>query len=146
MAHIRRALVSDVQQLTGLVEQYRGFYTQEPNSTTQKFLHDRLSMNESIVFVAEEGDQLVGFTQCYPSFSTVALAEIWLLNDVFVHPDFRRRHIAEQLMTETEDAAKSAGAVRIWLRTAHLNAPAQALYEGRGWVQDEVFKRYDLVF
>ena len=146
MAHIRRALVSDVQQLTGLVEQYRGFYTQEPNSTTQKFLHDRLSMNESIVFVAEEGDQLVGFTQCYPSFSTVALAEIWLLNDVFVHPDFRRRHIAEQLMTETEEAAKSAGAARIWLRTAHLNAPAQALYEGRGWVQDEVFKRYDLVF
>jgi len=146
MAHIRRALVSDVQQLTGLVEQYRGFYTQEPNSTTQKFLHDRLSMNESIVFVAEEGDQLVGFTQCYPSFSTVALAEIWLLNDVFVHPDFRRRHIAEQLMTETEDAAKSAGAARIWLRTAYLNAPAQALYEGRGWVQDEVFKRYDLVF
>jgi ribosomal protein S18 acetylase RimI-like enzyme len=146
MAHIRRALVSDVEQLTGLVEQYRGFYNQEPNSTTQKFLYDRLSMNESIVFVAMEGDQIIGFTQCYPSFSTVALAEIWLLNDVFVHPDFRRRHIAEQLMTETEDAAKSAGAARIWLRTAHLNAPAQALYEGRGWVQDKVFKRYDLFF
>jgi ribosomal protein S18 acetylase RimI-like enzyme len=146
MVLIRRASVSDVEQLTGLVEQYRGFYNHEPNSNTKQFLRDRLSMNESIVFVAEEGDQLVGFAQCYPSFSTVALAEIWLLNDVFVHPDFRRRHIAEQLMTGTEDAAKSAGAARIWLRTAHLNAPAQALYEGRGWVHDDVFKRYDLVF
>lgn len=146
MIHIRRASLSDVEQLTGLVEQYRSFYNQVPHSNTQKFLNDRLSMNESIVFVAEEGDQLVGFAQCYPSFSTVALAEIWLLNDVFVHPDFRRRRIAEQLMAETEEAAKSAGAARIWLRTAHLNAPAQALYEGRGWVQDDIFKRYDLVF
>ena len=146
MIHIRRASLSDVEQLTGLVEQYRGFYNQEANSNTQQFLHNRLSMNESIVFVAEEGDQLVGFAQCYPTFSTVALAEMWLLNDVFVHPDFRRRHVAEQLMVETEAAAKKAGAARIWLRTAHLNAPAQALYEGRGWVHDDVFKRYDLVF
>jgi ribosomal protein S18 acetylase RimI-like enzyme len=146
MVHIRRASLSDVEQLTPLVEQYRGFYNHEPNSTTQQFLRDRISKNESIVFVAEEEDQLVGFSQSYPGFSTVALAEIWLLNDVFVHPDFRRRHIAEKLMVETEAAAKSAGAARIWLRTAHLNAPAQALYEGRGWIHDDVFKRYDLVF
>jgi len=146
MAHIRRASMSDVEQLTWLVEQYRGYYNQEPNSNTQQFIRDRLSANESIIFVAEEGQQLVGFSQSYPSFSTVALAEIWLLNDVFVHPEFRRRHIAEQLMAETEAAAKSAGAVRIWLRTAQSNAPAQELYEGRGWVYDDVFKRYDLVF
>jgi ribosomal protein S18 acetylase RimI-like enzyme len=146
MAIIRRAAVSDVEPLTALVEQYRGFYRQEPNPNTQQFLRDRLATNESVVFVAVEDDQLVGFAQCYPTFSTVALAEIWLLNDVFVHPDFRRRHIAEQLMAETEAAAQSAGAVRIWLRTAHLNEPAQALYEGRGWVHDDVFKRYDLVF
>jgi ribosomal protein S18 acetylase RimI-like enzyme len=146
MPHIRRASEIDVEQLTDLVEQYRGFYGQEPNSRTQQFVRDRVTRNESIVFVAEEEGQLVGFSQCYPSFSTVALAEIWLLNDVFVLPDFRRRHIAEQLMTETEAAAKNAGAARIWLRTAHLNSPAQALYEGRGWVPDDVFKRYDLVF
>jgi ribosomal protein S18 acetylase RimI-like enzyme len=146
MVHIRRASLSDLEPLTGLVEQYRGFYNHEPNSTTQQFLRDRISKNESIVFVAEDGGKLVGFAQSYPGFSTVALAEIWLLNDVFVHPDFRRRHIAEKLMVETEAAAKSAGAVRIWLRTAHLNAPAQALYEGRGWIHDDVFKRYDLVF
>jgi len=146
MAHIRRAATADVEQLAELVEQYRGFYRQEPNPNTQQFLRDRLASNESVVVVAVEDDQLVGFAQCYPTFSTVALAEIWLLNDVFVHPDFRRRHIAEQLMAETEAAAQHAGAVRIWLRTAHLNAPAQALYEGRGWVHDDVFKRYDLVF
>jgi hypothetical protein len=32
------------------------------------------------------------------------------------------------------------------LRTANDNLPAQALYEGRNWVKDEVFRRYDLVF
>jgi ribosomal protein S18 acetylase RimI-like enzyme len=49
-------------------------------------------------------------------------------------------------MDTAETAAKAAGATRIFLRTAHTNTPAQALYEGRGWVYDEVFKRYDLIF
>jgi hypothetical protein len=49
-------------------------------------------------------------------------------------------------MDVAESAAKSAGATRVFLRTANDNLPAQALYEGRNWVRDEVFRRYDLVF
>lgn len=146
MTTIRRATISDVPQLTGLVEQYRSFYKQEPNPGTEKYLLDRLSNDESIVFVAEDSDQLVGFAQIYPTFSTVSLSEIWLLNDLFVDPAHRGKHIANSIIETAENAARAAGATRIWLRTAHTNTPAQALYEGRGWVQDEVFRRYDLIF
>lgn len=146
MTKIRRATVVDVDQLTDLVEQYRAFYKQEPNAKTKQYLTDRLSNGESIVFVAEENGTLVGFTQCYPTFSTVSLSQIWLLNDLFVDPNHRGKHIADELMVMAESEAKAAGATRIWLRTAHTNTPAQALYEGRGWVQDEVFRRYDLIF
>ena len=76
----------------------------------------------------------------------MSLSQIWLLNDLFVDPNYRGKHIADQLMQTAEARAKEAGATRIWLRTAHTNTPAQALYEGRGWVQDEVFRRYDLIF
>lgn len=145
MVHIRRATVSDVNQLTGLVEQYRAFYLQDSNARTEKFMSDRISRDESVVFVAEIDDVLVGFTQCYPSFSTVSLSVVWLLNDLFVDPAYRGQGIANQLMAEAEKAARDAGASRIWLRTAHTNAPAQALYESRGWAYDEVFKRYDLL-
>jgi ribosomal protein S18 acetylase RimI-like enzyme len=143
---IRRATVADADQLAGLVEQYRTFYTQEPHSRTKQYLVERLTNSESVVFVAEEDDTLVGFVQCYPTFSTVSLSEIWLLNDLFVDPKYRGRGIARVLMAEAERSAKESGATRIWLRTARDNVPARSLYEARGWVEDEVFARYDLIF
>lgn len=146
MVYIRRAQISDIEGLTGLVEQYRAFYKQEPNAKTKPYLTDRLTNGQIETFVAEVDGKLVGFTNCYPTYSTVSLSEIWLLNDLFVDPDFRGQKIADQLMVTAENEAKAAGATRIWLRTAHTNTPAQALYEGRGWVQDEVFRRYDLIF
>lgn len=146
MVEIRRANAADIKELTGLVEQYRAFYKQEPNSNTESYLSERMTKNEMVTFVAQVDEKLVGFTNCYPTFSTVSLSQIWLLNDLFVDPDHRGKHIADQLMVTAEQAAKDAGATRIWLRTAHTNTPAQALYEGRGWVQDEVFRRYDLIF
>ena len=145
MVQIRRASLSDVGHLTGLVEQYRAFYLQDSNALTEKFMSDRISRDESVVFVAEVDGSMVGFTQCYPSFSTVSLSVVWLLNDLFVDPEHRGQGIANRLMAEAEKAARDAGASRIWLRTAHTNLPAQALYESRGWVYDEVFKRYDLL-
>ncbi len=142
---MRPSEVQDVDQLTDLVEQYREFYGQARSEQTPSYLMERISRRESVILVAENDDALVGFTQCYPTFSTVSLSAIWLLNDLFVIPDHRRQQVAEQLMQAAEDAAKDAGATRIWLRTAHTNTPAQSLYEKRGWVADEVFRRYDLM-
>ena len=142
---MRPSEVQDVDQLTDLVEQYREFYGQARSEQTPSYLMERISKREAVILVAENDDALVGFTQCYPTFSTVSLSVIWLLNDLFVIPDHRRQQVAEQLMQAAEDAAKEAGATRVWLRTAHTNTPAQSLYEKRGWVEDEVFKRYDLM-
>ncbi len=143
--NVRPSELQDVDQLTDLVEQYREFYSQARSEQTRSYLMERISRRESVILVAENDDALVGFTQCYPTFSTVSLSAIWLLNDLFVIPDHRRQQVAEQLMQAAEDAAKEAGATRIWLRTAHTNTPAQSLYEKRGWVEDEVFRRYDLM-
>ena len=144
MVDIRTASLEDVVALTPMVEKYRSFYLQEPSGHTQLFLSERLARGEAVVFVAESDGELVGFAQCYPSFSTVSVSVVWLLNDLFVEPQHRRRGIANLLMDHVEHAAREASASRIWLRTAHSNRPAQALYEGRGWVYDEVFRRYDL--
>ena len=71
---IRRATPNDVVQLTELVEQYRDFYRQERDDKTNQYLIDRISKNESVIFVAEIDGLLVGFTQCYPTFSTLSLS------------------------------------------------------------------------
>lgn len=143
---ISRATVSDIDDLVPLVELYRAFYKQPANDKTHQYVTDRLTRNEAVVFIARLDGVAVGFTMIYPTYSTVALAPIWLLNDLYVDESARGNGIATQLMETAEQGARDAGAARIWLRTAHDNTPAQALYEGRGWAQDLVFRRYDLIF
>lgn len=146
MTDISRASISDLAELQPLVEKYREFYKQPENPKTVQFLTDRLENDEAVVFIARVDGNPVGFTMIYPTFSTVSLSAVWLLNDLYVAETSRGQGVANLLMDAAETAAREAGATRIFLRTAHDNTPAQALYESRGWKQDEVFRRYDLVF
>ncbi len=136
----------DYDDLIPLVEKYRGFYKQHPSERTSAYIAARLDAGEAVGFIARLESCAIGFTLCYPAYSTVALAPIWLLNDLYVEENYRGQGIASKLMQAAETAARDAGAARIWLRTAHDNIPAQRLYEGRGWGQDAVFRRYDLIF
>ena len=129
-----------------LVEKYRAFYKQPESEKTLSYLEQRLKNDQAVVFIARVDGEAVGFTLLYPTFSTVSLSDIWLLNDLYVDESARGKGIANQLMDVAEVAAKEAGATRVFLRTANDNLPAQALYEGRNWVKDEVFRRYDLIF
>jgi ribosomal protein S18 acetylase RimI-like enzyme len=146
MSEISRATVSDLAELHVLVEKYRAFYKQPENEKTLSYLEQRLKNDQAVVFIARVDGEAVGFTLLYPTFSTVSLSDIWLLNDLYVDESARGKGIANQLMDVAEVAAKEAGATRVFLRTANDNLPAQALYEGRNWVKDEVFRRYDLIF
>lgn len=146
MSEISKVTVSDLTELHVLVEKYRAFYKQPENDKTQSFLAERITNQEAVAFMARIAGQAVGFTLLYPTFSTVSLSNIWLLNDLFVLETARGNGVATELMDVAESAAKQAGATRVFLRTANDNLPAQSLYEGRNWVKDEVFRRYDLVF
>lgn len=146
MSDIARVAKSDLPELHLLVEKYRAFYKQAENDKTSNFLEQRIANNEAVAFIARVEGSAVGFTLLYPTFSTVSLSNIWLLNDLYVDEAVRGQGIATELMEVAEAEAKKAGATRVFLRTANDNLPAQALYEGRNWVKDEVFRRYDLVF
>lgn len=146
MSEILKVTVTDLVELHQLVEKYRAFYKQPENDKTLNFLEERIKNQEAIAFIARIEGDAVGFTLLYPTFSTVSLSNIWLLNDLFVLETARGNGVATELMDVAESAAKQAGATRVFLRTANDNLPAQALYEGRNWVKDEVFRRYDLVF
>lgn len=146
MAQITKVTSSDLPELHVLVEKYRAFYKQVESEKTSSFLEQRIASNEAVAFIARVDGNAIGFTLLYPTFSTVSLSSIWLLNDLYVDESARGQGIATELMEVAESAAQQAGATRVFLRTANDNLPAQALYEGRNWVKDEVFRRYDLVF
>lgn len=140
---VRQAVLSDLDELARLFDQYRQFQGQAPDlSAARDFLHARFNHAESVLFIAHEGEIAVGFAQLYPSFSSVSLARVFVLNDLFVHESGRRKGVATRLLAALESYAWSLGAVRITLSAARTNISAQKLYEAHGWKQDEQFFMY----
>jgi ribosomal protein S18 acetylase RimI-like enzyme len=143
---VRRASIADTEALVPLFDAYRQFYEQEPApERARQFLLDRFRQNESTVFIAEdEARSAVGFAQLFPVFSSVALARSFLLNDLYVRAERRRRGAAQSLLREAAAFAKDLGAARISLSTGVTNGAAQALYEASGWTRQTDYYVYTL--
>lgn len=140
---VRQAVLSDLEALVPLFDSYRQFYGRPSDiPAVRKFLLARFNHGESVLFIAHEGNIPVGLTQLYPSFSSVSLARVFVLNDLFVHEQARRKGVASKLMSAATEFANSLGAVRVSLSTAMTNQTAQALYQSAGWKRDEQFFVY----
>lgn len=140
---VKQADISELEQLTVLFDLYRQFYGKESSpDSAREFLRARIQRAESVLFIAYLDNQAVGFTQLYPSFSSASLARIFILNDLFVVPDARRKSVATQLIDTAARYAKEVGAIRLSLSTAIDNKTAQALYETKGWERDNEFCEY----
>lgn len=97
-----------------------------------------------MVFLTIVDETAAGFTQLYPSFSSGAVGRIFVLNDLFVAPDVRRRGVGAASLNAAADYARREGAVRLTLSTELNNTTAQALYEKSDWKRDRVFCVYNL--
>ena len=86
----------------------------------------------------------LGFAQLFPSFSSVRVAPIYVLNDLFVTPSARRRGVGTLLLQAVADMARASGAVRVKLSTAITNVAAQRLYEEMQWTREEDFHVYNV--
>jgi GNAT superfamily N-acetyltransferase len=144
---IKRASIADLEALAPLFDGYRQFYGQRADlAAARAFLDERLRRDESVIFLAvddEGGNGALGFTQLYPSFSSVSVGRLWILNDLFVNPRVRRGGVGRRLLERAREWAVETSAKRLTLATAVDNIAAQALYESCGWRQDE-FKHYVL--
>ncbi|GGD43216.1 GNAT family N-acetyltransferase [Pseudoxanthomonas indica] len=131
---LRRATVTDVDAIAPLFDRYRQFYEQAPDpAKAHDFIQARLSAEESVIFIAENQGQVLGFTQLFPSFSSVGAARAWILNDLYVLPEARRQGVARALLGAAADFGRATGAARLELETDHDNRSAQALYRHLGW-------------
>lgn len=140
---VRQAVLADLDALVPLFDGYRQFYGQTSDEAAARaFLRARFEHGESFVFIALDDDTPVGFTQLYPSFSSVSLARVFVLNDLFVQAQARRKGIASTLLSAATEFAKSLGAVRVSLSTAISNESAQAVYQAAGWTRDQQFLVY----
>ena len=134
---IRRAALDDLDQLAPLFDDYRQFYGQPADlPRARDFLRDRLQRDESAILIAGQDGSVVGFTQLYPMFSSVRMARVWILNDLYVAEQARRSGVARGLLEGAARFATESGAARLMLETGRDNAPARALYLAAGWSED----------
>ena len=136
---------SNIPKLANLFNQYRIFYGEKTDlKAATDFLKSRFKNKDSVILVAHENSKMGGFIQLYPSFSSVGMQKIWILNDLFVDADFRRQNIARNLMEAARKYAKETGVLRIDLATQISNIFAQNLYESMGYTKNESFFHYSL--
>ncbi len=134
-----------VDVLAPLFDLYRQFYKQPPDlDSARDYLRNRLERGEALVYLARDDQQALGFTLLYPTFSSISLKRLWILNDLYVVESGRRAGVARMLMERARQLALDTGAEGLILETALTNLPAQKLYEGLGWKRDEEFYRYFL--
>jgi GNAT superfamily N-acetyltransferase len=139
-----RISAEQVDLVAPLFDAYRQFYGQPPNPEgARRFLAERLNQGESVIFAVIEAGRALGFTQLYPSFSSVSMRPIWILNDLYVAANARRRGVGALLLAAAREHASRTGAVRLALSTAVANTQAQTLYERDGWRRDTAFLHYE---
>jgi ribosomal protein S18 acetylase RimI-like enzyme len=148
---IERAGAEDAASVAPLFDAYRQFYGAAPDHAgARAFIAARLERAESVVLIARalrrssEPSAVVGFAQLYPSFSSVSLGPIIILNDLFVLPSWRRSSVARSLVEESARHGERVGAIRIHLSTQLTNAPALRLYQSLAFVADHEFTHMSL--
>lgn len=142
---IYQANNKDLDGVATLFNLYRMFYEQESDLKGAKsYIKRRLEKKDSVIFVAKDNDKYLGFTQLYPTFSSISMKKAWILNDLYVDSQARKQGLGEILLNRAKELAIETGANSIALSTAHDNYSAQRLYEKNGYKRDEQFYHYEL--
>lgn len=142
---ITKATAAHLPRLAELFDVYRQHYEQAPDLQGAKaYLTERLEKGESEIFVALYNDEVIGFTQLYPVFSSIGMKKAWILNDLFVDPAHRRIGAARGLIAASRALGELTSSRYIMLQTHTDNISAQALYEDVGFKRDDEFYYYYL--
>jgi ribosomal protein S18 acetylase RimI-like enzyme len=127
---IHHATPQDLEELSALFDQYRVFYQYESNlKAVKSFLSERITASDSVIFVARSPDgELTGFVQLYPLLSSTRMKKLWLLNDLYVHPNFRGMKVSVMLIDRAKQLARETDSAGLMLETAKSNTIGNNLY------------------
>lgn len=135
---IVRATMDHIEKVAILFDEYRQFYGEKSDLKSAKaFLNLRLSLNESIIFLAVQDENVIGFTQLYPTFSSIAMQRAFILNDLYVLKDARGMGAGRALLESVFQYCQDQHARYVTLQTAPDNVKARGLYENLEMKQDE---------
>jgi len=137
---IEQARVEDIAQLAALL---RLLFSQEADfqpdlQKQERGLHTIIKSPEvGRIFVARDGDKVIGMVNLLFTISTAEGGPVCLLEDMIVHPD-HRGGTGSRLLQYAIDFARASGFVRITLLTDQTNAGAIQFYKRHGFTPSEM--------
>jgi ribosomal protein S18 acetylase RimI-like enzyme len=136
-----QADLASLEEITPIFNAYRMFYEQTSDlEGARQFIQERLEHQESVIFLAMEGPKAVGFTQLYPTFSSVGMKKGYILNDLYVDDHYRKQGVGKALIEQVFQFCIERNVTFVQLETAPTNYKAKALYEKMGM---EISNDYD---
>jgi len=142
---ISKAEERDLEGLSILFDNYRKFYRKTGDiAGARSFLKDRIENNESEIFIAKgDGQDIIGFVQLYPLFSSTRMKRLWLLNDLYVQPEYRGEGISVALINTCKDLCRRTDSCGMILETAKDNTIGNSLYIKTGFLPDVDHNYYE---
>ena len=143
---VREAKLSDLKNLSVLFNSYRMFYGKESDlKVAEEFLRSRIENKDSKIFICEFNNELSGFVQLYPIFSSTRVSKYWLLNDLFVDINKRGKGYSKLLIERSKELVIESKACGMMLETEMSNNIGNMLYPSTGFKKNELCNFYEWV-
>ncbi|MBN2472304.1 MAG: GNAT family N-acetyltransferase [Anaerolineae bacterium] len=105
-------------------------------------LGDRMLRGIGQGFVWEDGGRIVGNVTLFPAPFPAELGRVFVVANVAVHPDYRRRGLARHLMESSMEAIRRGGGTAAILQVDGGNEPARQLYLRLGYRSERVWHNW----
>ncbi|NNC51400.1 MAG: GNAT family N-acetyltransferase [Flaviramulus sp.] len=133
---ITKATKTHLENLVPLFDGYRVFYRQKSDyKAVREFLNKRLTNQDSIIYLVFIDDVAVGFMQLYFLLSSVSMKPMYVLNDLYIDPEYRNKGVGSALIDKAKSLCIDKSYKGIVIQTENHN-PAQHLYQREGFVKD----------
>lgn len=131
---VRKCMISDAPFIHGLIQQHLGY--EYPADKFEENLRRVMSDPSNIIYVAENGSQLLGYAHAC-DYGIIYGPPTKALSSIVVIEEYRRYGVANALMDAVENWARKHGAESIRLYSGSERKEAVAFYKSRGY---EYFK------
>jgi len=115
---------------------YLEYYRENLPQSTTDFTWRRLMEGRELWGFAglDDSGRMVGFVHYHFPLSTWSQVNYCYLEDLFVDPWSRGRHVGRSLIEAVYKAADERGSTRVYWHTENTNARAQVLYNQVGYL------------
>jgi GNAT superfamily N-acetyltransferase len=117
-----------------LFDEYRQHFGANPApDAVAAWLRDQVVAERERIYLSGDQARAHGICSVVVMPAALTLRTVWLIRDLFVAENMRRRGIAQGLLAQIADEARAAGAHRLALQTEITNGRALDLYAKCGF-------------